>query len=165
MQQHQRLLVEQLVKAATDDQVPTELLENEQRLREVLGIVQESCAAQEQNGKDMLEQMAGMESIRFVPCGYREIDDMLEGGIREGQVTELYGASGSGKTQICLTAAAMTVSRGEGVVYMDTGNSFSARRVGEMLRRLGLMVGFCCCCCCCCIAIIVVLLFTFLCCI
>lgn len=39
----------------------------------------------------------------------------------------------SGKTQLCLMAAAHTVSRGERVVYIDTSNAFSARRLVEIM--------------------------------
>jgi hypothetical protein len=39
----------------------------------------------------------------------------------------------SGKTQLCLSAAASAASRGEQVIYMDTGNSFSAVRMAQLL--------------------------------
>ena len=41
-------------------------------------------------------------SIRTFSTGCPIIDKTLDGGIRLGQVTELYGESGCGKTQLCI---------------------------------------------------------------
>jgi RecA/RadA recombinase len=58
----------------------------------------------------------------------------MRGGFREGQLTELVGESSSGKTQILMQAAAVTALRGEGVIFLDTTNSFSSERVLAMAR-------------------------------
>ena len=49
-------------------------------------------------------QMAEDErnSIRTFSTGCPTIDKTLNGGIRLGQITELYGESGCGKTQFCI---------------------------------------------------------------
>lgn len=39
-------------------------------------------------------------------------DSLLQGGLREGQVTELVGPSSSGKTQVCIPLL--------GITYMPT---------------------------------------------
>ena len=55
--------------------------------------------------------------LNFLPTGCEGIDDVLAGGtsetgeslgggLRQGQVTEITGECGSGKTQLCLSAAA-----------------------------------------------------------
>lgn len=41
-------------------------------------------------------------SIRMFSTGCPIIDKTLNGGIRLGQITELYGESGCGKTQFCI---------------------------------------------------------------
>lgn len=42
----------------------------------------------------------------------------------------------SGKTQLCLMAAAQTASRGEAVAYIDTSNAFTAGRLLGMLQAV-----------------------------
>jgi hypothetical protein len=39
------------------------------------------------------------DSFRLLPTGCDALDALLNGGVREGQVTELAGESGAGKTQ------------------------------------------------------------------
>jgi RecA/RadA recombinase len=111
-----------------------------------------SRAAVALTASDMLRHM---EECRCLPLGCREIDDMLDGGVLEGHVLEVYGESGSGKTQLCHMAASMTASRGEGVLYIDTsGCCWSGRRmegilkgvngevdVGEVLERVAVVQG------------------------
>ena len=49
-------------------------------------------------------------------------------------MTELTGEAGSGKTQLCLSAAASAAALGHRVVYLDTGGGFSAKRIKEFHR-------------------------------
>ena len=57
---------------------------------------------------------------------------MLGGGLREGTVVEVAGETTSGKTQLCLSAAATTAFRNEAVLYFDTTGSFAPDRVVQM---------------------------------
>ncbi|GFR41030.1 hypothetical protein Agub_g1463, partial [Astrephomene gubernaculifera] len=57
------------------------------------------------------------------------IDCLLGGGLREGTVVEVVGETASGKTQLCLAAAATTAGRGEAVLFVDTTGSFTPERV------------------------------------
>lgn len=45
------------------------------------------------------------DRITTFSTGCPIIDETLEGGIRLGQVTEVYGESGCGKTQLCIQMA------------------------------------------------------------
>ena len=38
-----------------------------------------------------------------VCCGCDSVDELLCGGLREGHLTELFGESASGKTQVSIT--------------------------------------------------------------
>ncbi|KAG2673578.1 hypothetical protein I3760_13G099000 [Carya illinoinensis] len=68
--------------------------------------------------------------------GCEGIDLLLQGGLRMGQLTELVGASSSGKTQVCLLATSNVAKKHmDGVVYLDTGNSFSPQRVIDFIRQ------------------------------
>jgi len=85
------------------------------------------------DGSFLLSQIE--KKTRFLPFGCASLDALLEGGLREGQVLELYGDSGSGKTQLCLSACAQTIARGERVLYIDTSNAFTATRLLSILKE------------------------------
>jgi len=48
------------------------------------------------------------------------LDELLEGGIEKGIITEIYGEGGTGKTNICIQAAKQCIEEGKKVVYIDT---------------------------------------------
>ena len=76
--------------------------------------------------------------------GSKEVDALLGGGIREGIVSQFFGKSGAGKTQLCATLCCTAqLSRDEGgangkVFYIDTENAFSADRVKQIADRFDL---------------------------
>lgn len=86
------------------------------------------------DGIDMLNIIQQTRS--FLPTGCESLDGLLHGGLRDGMVTELVGASSSGKTQVCMQTAASAVLHGVMVSYIDTCNSFSSLRLSEMLSGL-----------------------------
>lgn len=49
-------------------------------------------------------------------------------------MTELTGEAGTGKSQLCMSAAASAAALGHRVVYVDTSGSFSATRIKEFHR-------------------------------
>jgi hypothetical protein len=65
--------------------------------------------------------------------GSRVLDELLLGGIEPQAVTEFYGESGSGKSEICHTLCAMArqpIESGgldSGVIYIDTEGNLSVR--------------------------------------
>ena len=61
------------------------------------------------------------------------LDKMLNGGIEDDAITNIYGPAGSGKTNIVLCAVLSCVRAGRKVVYIDTEGSFSLER----FRQLG----------------------------
>ncbi len=60
------------------------------------------------------------------------IDKLLTGGLESGCVTNFYGPSGTGKSNIALSAAIAAVKSGKKVAFVDTEGSFSAERLGQM---------------------------------
>ncbi|XP_006305443.2 DNA repair protein RAD51 homolog 4 [Capsella rubella] len=82
------------------------------------------------NGMELLEDL--QRNKQTLSSGDKGVDSLLKGGFREGQLTELVGPSSSGKTQFCMQAAASVAEKHAGrVLYLDTGNSFSARRIAQ----------------------------------
>lgn len=73
-----------------------------------------------------------------ISCGWKELDDrFLGGGLKPGQCLDIFGQSGVGKTQLCLSAVAeLLVSSPQAcVMYIDSGNGgFSWSRLLEIVQ-------------------------------
>ncbi|KAF3789582.1 hypothetical protein EJ110_NYTH11631 [Nymphaea thermarum] len=74
--------------------------------------------------------------------GPREIDNILRGGIQMGVITEIYGESNSGKTQLCYTLCVtflLPSDQEDGarkVLYIDSRIAFHTERLQEIAARL-----------------------------
>ncbi|MFB6147736.1 MAG: AAA family ATPase [Candidatus Nanohaloarchaea archaeon] len=66
--------------------------------------------------------------VERLSTGSEPIDSLLEGGLEKGIITNVFGESGSGKTNFCVQAAAEVAENGDSVVYVDTEKGFSAER-------------------------------------
>ena len=78
----------------------------------------------------------------LLPTGLVSLDEMLGGGLAAGQVTELIGHAGAGKTQLCLLICAAQVAAADAghALFLDTCGDYSASRVlafTEALSRHG----------------------------
>lgn len=69
-----------------------------------------------------------------VSLGCSAIDHQLYGGLRRGTITELYGESGSGKTQVAIQAALHTWP--SGTVYICTEDLFPVKRFDQIKKTL-----------------------------
>lgn len=69
-----------------------------------------------------------------IPTGCDGIDGLLGGGISTQEILEIVGHTATGKTQLCMQCLLHTVVTGDEVtaLYIDTGSSFSAKRLHEM---------------------------------
>ncbi|KAI7845396.1 hypothetical protein COHA_001101 [Chlorella ohadii] len=71
--------------------------------------------------------------------GLGPLDAALLGGLPAGSVTELVGAAGLGKTQMCLQMCVLGClerqAEGASVVYLDTEKKFSGRRMTQIARE------------------------------
>lgn len=61
--------------------------------------------------------------------------DSLIGGLEPGIISTAFGAAGSGKSTLCLQAAAHAASQGHTVIYVDTEGGFSVERLLQMADR------------------------------
>lgn len=65
------------------------------------------------------------------------LDDIMGGGMLTGEVLELAGRSGSGKTWLCLSACAhAALEMGASVLYVDVGSNFSAQVLLDECTRV-----------------------------
>ena len=71
----------------------------------------------------------------IVSTGSKSLDSLLAGGIRSGLVTDFYGKSGTGKSQLCFTACvncAREIGPGETIMFIDTTGNFRPERIKEI---------------------------------
>ncbi|WP_369425168.1 DNA repair and recombination protein RadB [Methanothrix sp.] len=58
--------------------------------------------------------------IKRIPSGCKSIDELLGGGFEAGIITQIYGESGTGKTNIVIQLSVQTVKLGSRVIFIDT---------------------------------------------
>lgn len=76
----------------------------------------------------------------YIKTGSVELDRLLGGkGVETGAITELYGSSCSGKTQICLSLCVMVqkLHPDNKAIYLDTGK-FRPERLYQIAQKKGL---------------------------
>jgi len=72
------------------------------------------------------------------------LDNLLGGGIRVGMLTDIFGASGTGKTQfcfqLCVNCAKPKNKNGVGanVLFIDATNTFRPERISQIAKHAGL---------------------------
>lgn len=100
-------------------------------------IAQHSCTLV--SGLQLYENI--LSSICILPTGCSALDELLEGGIYTGEITELQGTTGCGKTQICLSVVKTVASElKKNIIYFDSGGQFSATRIVQMMTAAGMEV-------------------------
>ena len=70
--------------------------------------------------------------VERLSTGSAPIDQLLSGGIERGIITNVFGESGSGKTNLCVQVAAEIAEKGDKVVYIDTEKGFSPERFKQI---------------------------------
>lgn len=90
-------------------------------------IVSQNCSQTPVNGNDIPE-----EAPR-IPTGCKCIDRLLNGGFRRGTLTEIFGESGTGKTQIAIQAAALSYATGS--VFICTEDLFPVTRYNQICEH------------------------------
>src|SRR5690242_3463014 len=68
----------------------------------------------------------------FIQTGSKSLDALMGGGIRTGMITDVYGESGSGKSQFCFSLAARCAKEGFRVLFIDTAGTFRPERISEI---------------------------------
>ncbi len=78
-----------------------------------------------------LKQLIPLTQQMRIPIGCKTLDELLNGGIEAGTLTEIYGEAGSGKTNFCIQLTRNVVLGGKKVVYIDT-EGLSLDRVSQI---------------------------------
>lgn len=73
----------------------------------------------------------------YFGSGSKAIDKLLGGGYRAGRLTEVFGRSNAGKSQLAMQAALLAAKQGTQTLFLDTEGSFRPERLEEMARARG----------------------------
>jgi len=121
-------------------------------LSELTGIGEAVCRKAIQASRKMLnlgfmdafEYEKKREDINYIPTGSKNIDNLLGGkGVESKAITEVFGAFGSGKTQLALSLAVnVQLPKEKGgpsgkAVYIDTEGTFRPERVKQFAEGMG----------------------------
>ncbi|XP_022086370.1 DNA repair protein RAD51 homolog 4-like [Acanthaster planci] len=88
------------------------------------------------NGADLHDDV--MSSIAILSTGCTSLDELLDGGLYTSELTEVTGGPATGKTQLCMTAAAnITAAAQQNVLYIDTNGGFSSQRLQDVMAVRG----------------------------
>ncbi|XP_012868628.1 PREDICTED: DNA repair protein RAD51 homolog 4 [Dipodomys ordii] len=85
------------------------------------------------NGADLYEELK--TSTAILSTGIESLDKLLDAGLYTGEVTEVVGGPGSGKTQLCLCVATNVAhSLKQSVLYIDSSGGLTASRLLQLLQ-------------------------------
>lgn len=70
----------------------------------------------------------------MTPTGIETLDKVLNGGIRNGLVVDIFGANGTGKTQLCQQISINHLENGGNVIFQDTTGEFRPERMLQLLK-------------------------------
>jgi len=71
----------------------------------------------------------------MIPTGIKKLDQFLGGGIKNGIITDIFGASGTGKTQFAIQISINSLLQGGHVFYQDTTGDFKPERMHEIMKN------------------------------
>ena len=74
----------------------------------------------------------------MISTGLEKLDEFLSSGIPNGVITDIYGASGTGKTQLLFQICVNEIKNGGTVLYQDTTGRFRPERILEIQKKQNL---------------------------
>ncbi len=70
----------------------------------------------------------------MIQTGIQKLDDLLGGGILPGIITDIFGASATGKTQLALQICVNALRNDAEVLYQDTTGGFRPERMLTLIK-------------------------------
>ena len=70
----------------------------------------------------------------MIRTGVENLDFLLDGGLKNSTITDIFGSSGTGKTQLALQIILNSMSENIKVLYQDTTGNFRPERLVEMAK-------------------------------
>ncbi|KPP63726.1 hypothetical protein Z043_117989 [Scleropages formosus] len=85
------------------------------------------------SGADLYEEL--LSSTAILSTGNASLDKLLDSGLYTGELTELVGAPGSGKTQVCCGVSVnIACELKQSVLYVDSTGGLSAEHLLQMVK-------------------------------
>jgi len=78
----------------------------------------------------------------MIRTGLEKLDQLLGGGLNNSTITDIFGASGTGKTQLALQIMLNALSENHKILYQDTTGNFRPERLVEMAKYKELDTNF-----------------------
>lgn len=75
-----------------------------------------------------------MQQLEKISAGSYDLNKFLHGGYEGDIISTIYGPGGSGKTNLCMLAAAACAKKGGKVIFIDTEGGFSIERFGQLFK-------------------------------
>nr|VZI12148.1 unnamed protein product [Spirometra erinaceieuropaei] len=122
-------------------------------LHTVRRLIGKQVCPRARTGSEILKE--ALSSCQLLSTGFQQLDDLLQGGLLTGEITEVFGPSAVGKTQLCHSVVAATVCMhflnrsaatandpqlvdttrdGATVLYLDTKGDFMAGRLAKIVE-------------------------------
>jgi len=70
-----------------------------------------------------------------LPLNCESLDELLDGGIEYGSITNVYGPPGSGKSSISIQSSVECIKGGKKAIFMDTEGGFSVERLAQISKN------------------------------
>ncbi len=70
----------------------------------------------------------------MISTGIKKIDQFLDGGIKNGIITDIFGATGTGKTQLAIQISINSLLQGGSVLFQDTTGKFRPERMLDLIK-------------------------------
>ena len=74
----------------------------------------------------------------MISTGINKLDSLLGGGIRGGIITDIFGATGTGKTQLTMQISINSLLDGGQVLFLDTTGKFRPERMLDLIKNRNL---------------------------
>ena len=74
----------------------------------------------------------------MISTGINKLDNYLGGGIRGGLITDIFGATATGKTQLTMQISINSLLDGGQVLFLDTTGQFRPERMLDMIKTRNL---------------------------
>lgn len=74
----------------------------------------------------------------MINTGIKKLDQLLDGGIKNGIITDIFGANGTGKTQLAMQISINSLKQGGKILFLDTTGEFRPERMLEIIKSQNL---------------------------
>lgn len=70
----------------------------------------------------------------MISTGHKKLDQLLDGGVKNGIITDIFGAYGTGKTQLAMQICINSLQKGGHIFFQDTTGEFRPERMLEIIK-------------------------------